>query len=266
MKLAIIAALIVGIATFPAASHSNSVATNYVALGSSYAAGLGLGDTINGSPDVCRRGSGSYPRLLAKQLGARLVDATCSGSTAEQILSVGQEGIPPQINAVKSDTDLVTITVGGNDLGYAGDMMQVAGLLGGLKGPLTSAESRPYARLEATIISVLKEIRRRAPKARIVVATYPDVVPEKGTCDKLDMNLHQAQIFRAIAERLAATTREAASAVEGTILVDMSKLSKGHDACSSLPWTTGAYPETGFPYHPTSLGAQAVASEIKHRL
>ncbi|WP_226633489.1 SGNH/GDSL hydrolase family protein [Novosphingobium profundi] len=236
---------------------------HYVALGSSYAAGIGLGDKVANSPPVCMRGEGSYPRVLAQKIEATLTDASCSGSTAKQILDESQTGLEPQIQAVTKDTDLVTITVGGNDLGYVGDMMRATGLFGGLKGPLQSAEARPYTELRKTIVAVLQEVRKRAPRSRIFLVTYPDVLPESGTCERLGLNADEADTFRAIAKQLAATTRSAAREVRGTQFIDAARQSKGHDACSAQPWTTGSHPNEGFAFHPTQAGAQAVAAMIE---
>lgn len=265
IKSVCIAATLVGTLYYSDASAAKQPQSelHYVALGSSYAAGIGLGDKVPNSPPVCMRGEGSYPRVLAQNIGARLTDASCSGSTTKQILDEGQAGLEPQIKAVTKDTDLVTITVGGNDLGYVGDMMRAAGLFGGLRGPLQSADARPYRELRKAIVAVLQEVRKRAPKSRIFLVTYPAVLPENGTCARLGLNAGEADTFRAIAKQLAATTRSAASSIQGTRVVDAARQSNGHDACSAQPWTTGSHPNEGFAFHPTRVGAQAVAEMIE---
>ncbi|TYC94765.1 SGNH/GDSL hydrolase family protein [Novosphingobium sp. BW1] len=268
MKSVCIATALVGTLYCSDASAAKKLQSevHYVALGSSYAAGIGLGDKVPNSPPVCMRGEGSYPRVLAQIIGARLTDASCSGSTTKQILDKRQAGLDPQIQAVTKDTDLVTITVGGNDLGYVGDMMRTTGLFGGLQGQLRSASARPYTELRKTIVAVLREVRKRAPKSRIILVTYPDVLPENGTCERLGLNAGEADTFREIAKQLAATTRSAARSIQGTQVVDAARQSKGHDACSAQPWTTGSHPNEGFAFHPTSAGAQAVAELIEKSL
>lgn len=95
----------------------------YVALGSSFAAGLGLGARAPDSPFVCQRSVDGYPQQLARATGLSLVDMTCSGSTAEHVLNGGQFFQGPQIDAVTSSTKLVTLTSGGNDISYIGDLV-----------------------------------------------------------------------------------------------------------------------------------------------
>ena len=91
------------------------VGAKYVALGSSYAAGPGIPTQSGG---VCTRSSHNYPNLVAAKLKLSLVDVSCSGATTANVLTTSQGTNPPQIDAVTSDTSLVTFTVGGNDIGY----------------------------------------------------------------------------------------------------------------------------------------------------
>lgn len=99
----------------------------YVALGSSFAAGFGLGARDPGSALVCMRSSNGYPQQLARSLGLSLVDRSCSGAKASHVLRGGQFFLGPQIDAVGAQTELVTITVGGNDVHYVGDLSFMAG-------------------------------------------------------------------------------------------------------------------------------------------
>ncbi len=118
--LASAAALLVG----PAAASAAPGPINYVALGSSFASGYGQApfeaSTIG---SYCGRSLNDYPRQVSAALNLTLTDVTCGGATTDNILTVSQYGfIPPQINAVTSDTSLVTITAGGNDVNYLLDL------------------------------------------------------------------------------------------------------------------------------------------------
>lgn len=99
----------------------------YVALGSSFAAGIGLGPRAPGSPLVCMRSTNGYPQQLARMRGLSLVDVTCSGATAKHVLSGGQVFLGPQRDALSPSTELVTMTIGGNDVRYVGDLAMMAG-------------------------------------------------------------------------------------------------------------------------------------------
>jgi GH43 family beta-xylosidase/lysophospholipase L1-like esterase len=233
----------------------------YVALGSSFAAGPGLGPKVTDSPGPCDRGTNSYPRTLAAQAGLALHDASCSGATVAQVLGGGQAGLPPQVAAITPDTWMVTITAGGNDVGYIGDMMRIAH--DGQTAPPRTAAQRPFDTLRTTMLALFHDIRRRAPAARIVVTTYPLVLPPEGTCPALHLTADQTAIFREVAAQVAAVTRETADQ-GGAAVVDMAQLSIGHDACSSTPWTNGARPAAGVPFHPTMAGALATSQAIAH--
>ncbi len=99
----------------------------YVALGSSYAAGLGLGSRAPGSPVVTQRSVNGYPQQLARLLNIpSFTDMTSSGSTVQHVLRGRQMMLGPQIDALGPDTRLVTLTAGGNDIGYVGDLTAMA--------------------------------------------------------------------------------------------------------------------------------------------
>lgn len=105
-----------------------SALSSIAALGSSYAAGPGIPPI----EDVAAMRSGAnYAHLLAQRLGARLTDLTVSGATTETILDAPQTAwnglrIPPQIGGLPADAELVTLTAGGNDLGFIGAAMAAA--------------------------------------------------------------------------------------------------------------------------------------------
>lgn len=242
----------------------------YVALGSSFAAGLGLGDRAHGSPFACQRSMNGYPQQLARATGLALVDMTCSGSTAEHVLNGGQFFQGPQLDGVTSSTQLVTLTSGGNDISYIGDLVSMGyhnrgGFLGKVVGLLMPAphllSERNIAKVEADIGAAITGVRERAPSARIVVATYVAVLPEQGTCEALNLTEEQVALMRPVADQLANATRAAALA-GGAKLVDMATIGRGHDACAREPWTNGLSPEHGAAFHPTQAGARATALEI----
>lgn len=118
----------------PIASAQPDTAQRYVALGSSYASGPGIEPMEDRG---CMRSAGNYPHRLAAGLGLELVDATCAGATTADVLLGRQQQVPgggtvaaPQVDSVTPDTTLVTVSIGGNDLGLIG------GMLGRSCGPL----------------------------------------------------------------------------------------------------------------------------------
>lgn len=243
-----------------------------VALGSSFAAGLGLGPRLKDSHYACLKGSSGYPQPLAKLLNLSLVDMTCSGATTSQVLHGGQYFRGAQIDALSENTQLVTLTTGGNDVSYVSDLISLAarsrrGALGWLlrlsPKKLKRAEERDSPKLHDVLLATLKEIHRRAPRARIVVVTYPAILPPVGTCPTLGISADDATIMRHVGDRLAELTRTSAHEA-GVEVVDMATLSQGHDACSSSPWANGAAPKQGAKFHPTLAGASATALAIQN--
>ena len=92
--------------------------SRYVAMGSSFAAGPGIAPRAPSSPRRAGRSSGNYAHLVARALGLDLQDVTYSGATTSDILQPSAAGQPAQLEAVTPDTRLVTITAGGNDVGF----------------------------------------------------------------------------------------------------------------------------------------------------
>ncbi len=242
----------------------------YVALGSSYAAGTGLGRLQPGSPLLCARSVNGYPQQLARMRGLALVDMSCGGAVTQNVLHGGQFFQGAQLRVISSATRLVTITIGGNDVGYVGDLSMLAArntntLFGRLvrlfwKGPKTPVE-RHYGDLHSALMQTLRVIHARAPDATVIVATYPAVLPQTGTCARLGFSAADAQTMLQVSNQLAAITRSATTA-GGATLVDMQVLGMQHNACSSVPWTAGWTNATLAPFHPTVLGAKATAEAI----
>lgn len=237
---------------------------DYVALGSSYAAGPGLGDAAEGSPRLCRRTTGGYPELLAPMLDMTLVNNSCSGATAENVVKGGQYFLGPQVETVGPDAKLVTITAGGNDVAFVGDMMYLTDTLGWFgwfyDDDIKPLDERDFNTAKANLLRSVEAVRKRAPAARVVLVTYPALLPPDGTCPQLKLDEEQADFFRQVEAELLRITREAA-AESGALLVDMAELGRDHHACSDIPWIAGA---TGgeAAFHPTPAGAEGVAQAI----
>jgi lysophospholipase L1-like esterase len=243
---------------------------HYVAMGSSFAAGIGLGARAAGSPIACMRTVEGYPSRVSKLLNIPLVDVTCSGATTEQVLRGGQYFQRAQLGALRPETRLVTITSGGNDIRYVGDLSFVAArnmrsVTGWLmrrfwNGPLQPSQ-RGDEKVRQDLSLFVRQVRRRSPDALVVIVTYPRILPPSGTCPRLNLSEDEADRMREVGERLAAATREAANE-SGATLVDMESLGIGHHACSAIPWVNGWIDAHGTQFHPTLAGAQAMAEAV----
>jgi hypothetical protein len=252
--------------------------SHYVALGSSFAAGPGIGRRAPGSPRFAMRSAGNYPHLVAEDLRLYLRDFTFSGARIEHILTKAMAGQPPQIEGVDADDSLVTVTVGGNDVGYMQGLMTalVPKLVRGL--PLVSGRVRPLLdpsavdrRLDqvgAKLRAVAAEAKARAPRARVIFVDYLTVLPSDPALVSRPLTPELVELGRHVAERLAEETVEAAAA-EGCELVRASAASVEHHAWSRLPWTEPIHLPIGdrpAPLHPNQAGMRAVADLLLERL
>ncbi|MBB3349880.1 SGNH/GDSL hydrolase family protein [Sphingomonas sp. BK069] len=244
--------------------------TRYVAMGSSYAAGPGIPAAADGDTR-CARSTNNYAHQFARMRQLTLVDVSCSGATTRDILK--RSGTTPaQIDAVTPETALVTVTIGGNDVGFVTLLGSAScrqlGLArkapGGTCPTAPAVTERSWKDLAAAMKRIADEVRQRAPAARLVFVDYPVVLPARGHCTATPMTPAEADAARALARRLAAVTAEAAEA-SGATLVRASSLSRGHDACSNNPWING-FPRTGqarfVPYHPIQAGMTVIAKAL----
>ena len=251
--------------------------SRYVALGSSMAAGPGIRPRAAGAPLPAGRSARNYAHLVATRLGLDLVDVTYSGATTANVLTDAQRGAPPQISALDGTEAVVTVTIGGNDVGYV-QLLFAAGLprlarslplLGGvLRAQLDPAQrDAALARVAESLREVGRAIRERSPRATVFFVDYLTLLPPAGTpappLDDADV-----ATGRRIADTLQRLTAEAAAAT-GCGLVQVAEPSRSHHAWSAEPWTTKfgvPLPGRPAPLHPNAAGMRAVADRVVARL
>ncbi|MFB6891163.1 SGNH/GDSL hydrolase family protein [Kitasatospora sp. NPDC056327] len=265
----------------------------YVALGDSYTAGLKIGPQV-GEPKGCSRSAVNYPSLVAKALGLtteRFQDVSCSGARtgdlgAAQPTDGGAN--PPQLDALTPATRLVTLGIGGNDAGFMEVVGQCAkeNLVDALKGLVGSDRAASPCRDSYAVAdggdqvqrkvdsagerlgTQLKEIKRRAPQARVYVVGYPVLLPaDPAACvpvlgptvtgADLGFLVEKEQQLNAMLKRRA----EAA----GAVFVDLAAPSAGHDMCAGedVRWVEPPFPARGLaPIHPNAKGQEGAAAAV----
>ncbi len=245
----------------------------YVALGSSMAAGPGIRPRAAGAPWGSGRSARNYPHLVARRCGLELVDVTFSGATTAHVLTDRQRGAPPQITALNGSESLVTITIGGNDVGYIPLLMAAAlprpfrrlPLLGARISELldTDARNRALDAVFESLCAVGHAARERAPRARVMFVDYLTVLPPAGT-PAAPLSGADADLGRHMAATLERLTADAASAT-GCEVVRAAAASREHHAWSAEPWTTRPgvpLPGRAAPLHPNAAGMRAVAELV----
>ncbi len=255
----------------------------YVALGSSFAAGPGNVKRSKGSLALCFQSDANYPHLLARRYGLSLYDATCSGATTEDVLKGGQWFQKAQLDAVNPNTKLVTITVGGNDVHYGGLFTAWACAnkpsqtpllvrpLGWCHVPDWDKVEKGFQALPDQLRQIVGEVHRRAPGAHLLFVDYATVFPDTGTCERLPLTTLQADSARAIANRLRSITEQVARETNSGLL-KASEVTHGHDVCSADPWVYGYQFPSRFlefgpaPFHPNEKAMVAVADAAAQQL
>lgn len=248
-----------------------SAGAKYVAMGSSFAAGPGITNSADVPANRCGRSADNYAQQIARRRNLTLTDVSCGGAMTANILGPWNE-LPAQMDAVDADTRLVTVTIGGNDVGYIGGLFGASCVA--QRGddnarscpPISEPDDAAFAALEERMAQIPIEVRRRAPSARVVFVDYLSVLPPSGVCEATPLSAAHADLSRAIERRLRETTARAA-ARGGADVLRASELSAEHSACASAPWMNGfPAPEGGSPYHPNLQGMTAVADALEQLL
>ncbi|MGW3442627.1 SGNH/GDSL hydrolase family protein [Streptomyces sp. NPDC001076] len=263
----------------------------YAALGDSYTAGPRIPGQ-RGRPAGCERSDRNYPALVAAGLGLRAAefrDVSCSGAVMDDLSapqSTGDGVNPAQLSAVTPATRLVTLGIGGNDIGF-GSLITTCvksgvvyrleqRIVGGAATDRAPCRSRYTAdgtdevggRIRtagARLSGVLDDIRRRAPAARVYVVGYPAILPADGTdCAALGLAPGDVSYLRAKERQLNAALRERAGAA-GAGYVDTYTPSRGRDACAdpAARWIEPLVPAApAAPVHPNERGERGMAEAV----
>jgi lysophospholipase L1-like esterase len=243
-------ALAAGVASAPAQAADK---IKYIALGDSFAAGQGAGPYL----DDCFRSDNAYSELADESKAIKLVvNAACSGKTTRDVVN-------DQLSQLNKSTELVTITAGGNNLGF-GDIINYCGIvLANLPpaqecaGAVAHAEAQLQSgQLESDLVAMIQSVQAAAPNAEIVVTGYPyllDPIPA-GLTDPAAQFIYQATD---LADRLNRTIANAVAAVDDPQVqyVDVRAAFLGHGALSPEPWINLGTAPDGF--HPNAAGYQA---------
>ena len=248
----------------------------YVALGDSYASGAGLAGVKDAE---CDRTSGSYPSLIAKFFavaGARhtFKDVTCSGATTRDFWDA-RGSRPPQIDALTPDTGLVTLTLGGNDVGFSSVLATCARLAssdrdGSPCERYFTADGKDVleervATMEGRVRDVLTDIRRRSPHAKVIVVGYPALFPDDGVaCPEVPFAKGDFAYLRDTTKKAnRALARQVVAAGVGTSFADTYTPTIGHDMCQPRDerWIESLSPAVNtMAAHPNSLGQSVMAA------
>ncbi|CAM5438082.1 lipase 1 [Streptomyces badius] len=224
----------------------SAAAGGYVALGDSYSSGVGAGSYISDSGD-CRRSTAAYPYLWqAANSPASFDFVACSGATTSSVAS-------SQLGVLSASTSLVSVTAGGNDVGFA-DVMQdcVLGSEATCLSSVDAAVGQMNNTLPGSLDSLYDNIRARAPQAQVVVLGYPRFYQLSGSCiaglseaERAAINNASDVLNDVIAKRSADAGFAFSSVVDEFT---------GHELCSGDAWLHSVTVPVHNSYHPKAAG------------
>lgn len=230
-----------------AQASESALALDYVALGDSYSSGLGASGYDSASGD-CKRSSRAYPRLwAAAHSPSSFAFTACSGARTGDVTA-------GQLAPLNSATDLVSITIGGNDAGFA-DVMTTCVLQSESTcvNRINQAKSYVDSTLPGKLDSVYSAIRSKAPAAQVVVLGYPRFYKLGGSCIA-GLSENERSAINGAADYLnAAIAKRAAN--HGYDFADVAPTFTGHEICSGSAWLHSVnWLNISESYHPTASG------------
>ncbi|MEU6818584.1 SGNH/GDSL hydrolase family protein [Streptomyces sp. NPDC046860] len=288
--------------TLPASAAEEK---QWVALGDSYTAGVirAAGDTFEVPRDGCERTDRSYPQVIDRDFGGlfELTNVSCGAATIETITDRAQDpigrhlppisadpgypfpAVPPQSEAVGPGTDVITVGVGGNTLGFADILMKCPTLGAEAEGKGTPCKDALGSGIQARLDKVSTEYDRmlivlheRAPKAKILAVGYPTIIPNDaskctygdltqfGTITQGDL----AWLRTDVLDPLNQAIEKSAGTQDYADFVDLSPSSQNHSVCDNTKWVEGfiTLPDQLSFVHPNALGHRNAADHIEEAL
>jgi hypothetical protein len=244
--LAALTAVAATAATITFATPASASTAHYVALGDSYASGLGAGSY--GSSGSCDRSANAAAQLWANANSpASFTFAACSGATTSDVLN-------SQLASVNSGTTVVSLIIGGNDVGFSSTMEDC--VLWGTStcvSDVNADEAKAKSVLPGAYDNVLNSIKAKAPNAKIVFLDYPDFYDlNVSLCVGLS-GTSRAKIDEGI--NVLDSLVQQAAARHGATFGDVRSIFTNHELCDGSGWLNSVdWTNFGDSYHPTATG------------
>lgn len=229
---------------------------NYVAQGDSYASGTGTGEYYD---EPCQRSNHSYAKQLTEKRALVLSHVACSGARIPDVRA-------NQLTALSEETDLVTISIGGNDAGFARVVTECA-----KPAPFSCDDDIAGARtfitdtLPAQLDALYTEIETRAPNARVVVVGYPQLFNGEQCNLGARISPEEQTALNSVGDLLASKTAALATA-HGFDFLDVRTPFTTHRICDDVEWLNGLSNPIGESYHPNRAGHDAFTTLLDELL
>jgi hypothetical protein len=243
----------------------------YVALGDSFSSGQGAPPFDVESGD-CHRSPNAYPRRFAITYTPFLIHAACSGAKIKHVLYVGKDGEPRQIDWLKDSTDLVTITIGGNDIRFKWVMATCAAFprCDRLLDPLLSPKIEG---LDEKLQYAYEKLAEESPGARFLVLGYPHIFPKPDSvsvgCSGISrkemgwLREKTGDLYLVISE--AVERARSVGGADVSIVPGVLSALRAHELCTQDPWVNPLVPlHPEWSFHPNMAGQAALAALLEH--
>ncbi len=244
---ATIAAAASALALVVAASPAGAAGQSYVALGDSYSSGTGTRSYISDGTS-CQRSVYAYPSLIATAKSYALTFRACSGAKIPDVTST-------QLSALSAATSYVSMSVGGNDAGFADVLTECAlpGWLSNCNGKIDTAQAYIRNTLPGALSTLYGSIRTKAPNAKVTIVGYPRIFNGQD-CNALTWFSPQEETrLNQTADQLNALLAGQASA-KGFAFANPTNAFLGHAVCDSPEWLNGLSNPISESYHPNRTG------------
>jgi lysophospholipase L1-like esterase len=222
-------------------------ANSYVALGDSYSSGTGTRTYINDGTS-CQRSVYAYPSLISANKGLILNFRACSGAKVADVTNT-------QLSALTTTTTQVSISVGGNDAGFADVLTECAqpGWMSDCNGAIDGAQNIINTTLPTRLSTLYAAIRSKAPNAKVVVVGYPRIFQGEDCNAFTWFSPAEETRLNQTADLLNSKTSAQASA-KGFTFVNPTSRFTGHAVCDDVEWLNGLSNPVGESYHPNVAG------------
>jgi len=246
-----LAALMIGM-LIPVAQ---AAAKQYVALGDSYAAGVGSRVFYEESGS-CKRGPEAYAPKIASSHGYTLNFEACSGANTTDVNE-------KQLGNLNSTTALVTISIGGNDAGFSNVIINCALYYFTCGGAISEANSYIANKLPGVLNTTYNNVKSRATTAKVIVVGYPHLFTDEGkTCNVNFLTSSNEKKLNETGDKLDAAIKSQAES-HGFTFVDPRSAFKAHEVCASEEWLNGQSNPLEESYHPNVKGYAQFRKEVE---
>lgn len=259
LRLSLGATLAAMVAALGTIAPADAASKHLVALGDSYASGVGT-RTYYESSGACQRSPYAYPVVDAARVGATLSFRACSGATTTSVLN-------NQLGTLSGSTTHVTLTVGGNDAGFSKVITTCAQpyWASDCNGAIDDAQSFIRNSLPSRLNPLYRAVRTKAPNAKIVIVGYPRLFNGEDCNAGTFFSPAEETRLNATADLLDTTIRGRASAY-GFSFVDPRTAFTGHAICDTTEWVNGLSNPVAESYHPNRRGQTGYANLVDNYL